>query len=32
MLLPAGTIARVDTTEEKVYVDQTKEQIKDASR
>ncbi|ATZ22176.1 hypothetical protein SLAV_01235 [Streptomyces lavendulae subsp. lavendulae] len=30
VLLPAGTITRVDTTGEKVYVDRTKEQIKDA--
>ncbi|MFJ7266451.1 PRC-barrel domain-containing protein [Streptomyces sp. NPDC099050] len=30
VLLPAGTIRRIDTVEEKVYVDRTKEQIKDA--
>ncbi|MET9604189.1 PRC-barrel domain-containing protein [Streptomyces sp. NPDC006512] len=30
VLLPAGTIHRIDTAEEKVYVDRTKEQIKDA--
>lgn len=30
VLLPAGTIKRIDTVEEKVYVDRTKEQIKSA--
>ncbi|MFI8103852.1 PRC-barrel domain-containing protein [Streptomyces sp. NPDC086023] len=30
VLLPAGTITRVDTAEEKVYVDRTKEQVKEA--
>ncbi|WP_327418580.1 PRC-barrel domain containing protein [Streptomyces sp. NBC_01233] len=30
VLLPAGTIRRIDTVEEKVYVDRTKQQIKDA--
>ncbi|KOG07439.1 MULTISPECIES: PRC-barrel domain-containing protein [Streptomyces] len=30
VLLPAGTITRVDTSEEKVYVDRTKDRIKDA--
>ncbi|MFJ6793520.1 PRC-barrel domain-containing protein [Streptomyces sp. NPDC091268] len=30
VLLPAGTIRRIDTVEEKVYVDRTKEQIKNA--
>ncbi|KJY27102.1 PRC domain containing protein, partial [Streptomyces katrae] len=30
VLLPAGTITRIDTAEEKIYVDRTKEQIKDA--
>ncbi|WP_299538491.1 PRC-barrel domain-containing protein [uncultured Streptomyces sp.] len=30
VLLPAGTITRVDAAEEKVYLDLTKEQIKDA--
>ncbi|MEU9700423.1 PRC-barrel domain-containing protein [Streptomyces sp. NPDC047981] len=30
VLLPAGTIRLIDTVEEKVYVDRTKEQIKDA--
>ena len=30
VLLPAGTIRRIDTAEEVVYVDRTKEQIKDA--
>ncbi|MFI1151102.1 PRC-barrel domain containing protein [Streptomyces sp. NPDC020817] len=30
VLLPAGTIKMIDTVEEKVYVDRTKDQIKDA--
>ncbi|MFD5767701.1 PRC-barrel domain-containing protein [Streptomyces sp. NPDC127049] len=30
VLLPAGTIERIDTAEEKVYVSRTKDQIKDA--
>lgn len=30
VLLPAGTIERIDTVEEKVYVNRSKEQIKDA--
>ncbi|MEV6952526.1 PRC-barrel domain-containing protein [Streptomyces sp. NPDC051183] len=30
VLLPAGTISRVDTAEEKVYVGRTKDQIKGA--
>ncbi|MFD9371789.1 PRC-barrel domain-containing protein [Streptomyces sp. NPDC060020] len=30
VLLPAGTIRLIDTAEEKVYVDRTKDQIKDA--
>src|SRR5688572_17690302 len=30
VMLPAGTISRIDTAEEKVYVDRTKDQIKDA--
>ncbi|MFF0553909.1 PRC-barrel domain-containing protein [Streptomyces sp. NPDC004311] len=30
VLLPAGTIERIDTAEEKVYVNRTKDQIKDA--
>ncbi|WP_433573335.1 PRC-barrel domain-containing protein [Streptomyces sp. CA-251247] len=30
VLLPAGTVVRVDAAEEKIYVDRTKEQIKDA--
>ncbi|WP_327308487.1 PRC-barrel domain-containing protein [Streptomyces sp. NBC_01298] len=30
VLLPAGTIGMIDLVEEKVYVDRTKEQIKDA--
>ncbi|MFJ5831848.1 PRC-barrel domain-containing protein [Streptomyces sp. NPDC093089] len=30
VLLPAGTITRIDPAEEKVYVDRTKDQIKDA--
>ena len=30
VLLPAGTIDRIDDAEEKVYVDLTKDQIKDA--
>ncbi|MFD3547233.1 PRC-barrel domain-containing protein [Streptomyces sp. NPDC058655] len=30
VLLPANTVVRVDATEQKVYVDRTKEQIKDA--
>ncbi|WP_411103207.1 PRC-barrel domain-containing protein [Streptomyces sp. cmx-4-9] len=30
VLLPAGTISRIDADEQKIYVDRTKEQIKDA--
>ncbi|MCS0636295.1 PRC-barrel domain-containing protein [Streptomyces sp. LP05-1] len=30
VLLPAGTVARIDDTEERIYVDRTKEQIKNA--
>jgi hypothetical protein len=30
VLLPAGVIDRIDTTEEKVYVHRTKDEIKDA--
>ncbi|MFJ6941012.1 PRC-barrel domain-containing protein [Streptomyces sp. NPDC101132] len=30
VLLPAGTITRVDAAEQKVYVDRTKEQVKEA--
>ncbi|MEU5809280.1 MULTISPECIES: PRC-barrel domain-containing protein [unclassified Streptomyces] len=30
VLLPAGTILRIDTTERKVYVDRTKEQVKNS--
>ncbi|WP_328296507.1 PRC-barrel domain-containing protein [Streptomyces sp. NBC_00435] len=30
VLLPAGTVRRIDAAEEKVYVDRTKEQIKNA--
>lgn len=30
VLLPAGTIKMIDLVEEKVYVDRTKDQIKDA--
>ncbi|MGC5346896.1 PRC-barrel domain-containing protein [Streptomyces sp. DT24] len=30
VLLPAGTVTRVDTDEEKIYVDLTKDQIKEA--
>ncbi|WP_033822785.1 hypothetical protein [Kitasatospora sp. MBT63] len=30
VLLPAGTIARIDTEEQKVWVDATKDQIKDS--
>lgn len=30
VLLPAGTITRIDIAEEKVYVDRTKDEIKDA--
>jgi hypothetical protein len=30
VLLPAGVVERIDTTEKKVYVDRTKDQIKDA--
>ncbi|MFD3326780.1 PRC-barrel domain-containing protein [Streptomyces sp. NPDC058701] len=30
VLLPAGTISRVDADDQKVYVDRTKEQIKNA--
>jgi hypothetical protein len=30
VMLPAGTIDRVDWNEEKVYVDRTKNQIKDS--
>jgi hypothetical protein len=29
-LLPAGVISRVDAVERKIYLDQTKEQIKNA--
>ncbi|MFF9064145.1 PRC-barrel domain-containing protein [Streptomyces sp. NPDC014891] len=30
ILLPAGTVVRIDTEERKIFVDGTKEQIKDA--
>lgn len=30
VLLPAGTVTRIDTAEEKIYVERTKAQIKDA--
>ena len=30
VLLPAGVVSRIDRREEKVYVDRTKDQIKDA--
>jgi len=30
VMLPAGTIDRVDWNDEKVYVDRTKDQIKDS--
>ncbi|MER5488419.1 PRC-barrel domain-containing protein [Streptomyces sp. NPDC002812] len=30
VLLPAGTISRIDANDEKIYVDRTKEQIKNA--
>ena len=30
VLLPAGLVERIDSTEKKVYVDRTKDQIKDA--
>jgi hypothetical protein len=30
VLLPAGTVSRIDTDDEKIYVDRTKAQIKDA--
>ncbi|MEV7416228.1 PRC-barrel domain containing protein [Streptomyces sp. NPDC089919] len=30
VLLPAGTITRIDTAEEKIYVDRTREQVKDS--
>ncbi|WP_030194725.1 hypothetical protein [Streptomyces sp. NRRL S-87] len=30
VLLPAGTITRIDPAEEKVYVDRTREQVKDS--
>ncbi|MEU3727595.1 PRC-barrel domain-containing protein [Streptomyces sp. NPDC031705] len=30
VLLPAGTVSRIDVDEEKIYVDRTKEQIKNA--
>ena len=30
VMLPAGVVSRVDPVEEKVYVDRTKDQIKDA--
>jgi hypothetical protein len=30
VLLPAGVVQRVDTDEEKIYVDRTKDQIKDS--
>jgi hypothetical protein len=32
VMLPAGLVERIDTTEKKVYVDRTKDQIKDAPR
>jgi hypothetical protein len=30
VMLPAGVVERIDTSEKKVYVDRTKDQIKDA--
>ncbi|MFJ5546349.1 PRC-barrel domain containing protein [Streptomyces sp. NPDC093225] len=30
VLLPAGTITRIDTAEEKVYVDRTRKQVKES--
>ncbi|MEO3973532.1 PRC-barrel domain-containing protein [Streptomyces sp. CAU 1734] len=30
VLVPAGTVIKIDAAQEKVYVDRTKEQIKDA--
>ncbi|MFE0085339.1 PRC-barrel domain-containing protein, partial [[Kitasatospora] papulosa] len=30
VLLPAGTVSRIDTDDKKVYVDLTKDQIKDS--
>ncbi|MEU8589571.1 PRC-barrel domain-containing protein [Streptomyces sp. NPDC048664] len=30
VLLPAGTVSRIDAAEEKIYVELTKDQIKDA--
>jgi hypothetical protein len=30
VMLPAGLVERIDTTEKKVYVDRTKDQIRDA--
>ncbi|CAL9624241.1 hypothetical protein SUDANB120_05939 [Streptomyces sp. enrichment culture] len=30
VLLPAGTITRIDANERKIYVDRTREQVKDA--
>lgn len=30
VLLPAGVVERIDTAEKKIYVDRTKDQIKDA--
>jgi len=32
VMLPAGLVERIDTTEKKVYVDRTKDQINDAPR
>jgi hypothetical protein len=30
VMLPAGVVERIDTTEKKIYVDRTRDQIKDA--
>ena len=32
LMLPAGLVERIDSTEKKVYVDRTRDQIKDAPR
>jgi hypothetical protein len=32
VMLPAGLVERIDSTEKKVYVDRTRDQIKDAPR
>jgi hypothetical protein len=32
VMVPAGLVERIDSTEKKVYVDRTRDQIKDAPR